>query len=238
MTDEQITELFGEVPYFADQLIEQYRPHPDQDLFIVTSYWCDQASLNLLDVYGVTRPDYAGLTWREFLAKGRHMEANLYAFKKNPEYYTKHVYRLPSMFYRKTDGRTYVADDGNHRTCIGKFYLYVQGKPYIHGVRLEENIVDWRFLALYQRLKAVCPRDWRVKIVRTVVRREDGSGWKRDFFEIKASFIVHTHNAASDWMWTRDELEKELPALEFEASKQSVPARKKGFLSRIFGGKK
>ena len=68
MNDDAIKKLFGQVPYFADQVIERFAPLADDaSKFVVSSYWSDQASVNLGDVCGTMHPDYAGLTWREFL---------------------------------------------------------------------------------------------------------------------------------------------------------------------------
>jgi hypothetical protein len=188
MDDEKIKELFGEVPYWADQVIEKYEPLPDDARdFITKSYWSSAASVNLQDVCGTMHPDYAGLTWREFLDKGRRMNGNLAAFKRNPTYYTDaSIRRLPSMHFHRLDGRTFVTEDGNHRTCIGKYYLYgLAGHdcPYIHRVTLTDETVDWEFVLLYRHLLNKAPDNWRITPSRETIRREDGPGWKRDFFK-------------------------------------------------------
>ncbi|HBT96761.1 MAG TPA: hypothetical protein DEB25_03520 [Desulfobulbaceae bacterium] len=187
MDDGQLKELFGEVPYWADQVIEKHQPLPeDAREFITTSYWSGKASVNLQDVCGTMHPDYAGLTWREFLDKGRRMAGNLADFKRNPAYYTdESIQRLPSMHFHRLDGKTFVTEDGNHRTCIGRFYLYgLHGHdcPYIHRVTLTDEVLDWEFVALYRHLLDKAPIDWRITPGREVIRREDGPGWKRDFF--------------------------------------------------------
>ena len=42
------------------------------------------------------------------------------------------------------DGKGYVAEDGNHRACIAKFFLYAQPSPLLHGVHLVEVQTDAR----------------------------------------------------------------------------------------------
>ena len=63
MNDDAIRELFGQVPYFVDQIIEKYEPLDEiVRQFINSSYWSDQASINIIDVYGTAHSDYAGMT--------------------------------------------------------------------------------------------------------------------------------------------------------------------------------
>lgn len=65
MDDEKIRELFGEVSYFADQVIEKYEPlTEDARTFVTTSYWSSAASVNLEDVCGSGHSDYAGVNDR------------------------------------------------------------------------------------------------------------------------------------------------------------------------------
>lgn len=228
MNDAQIIDLFGQVPYFADQVIEAFDYDPKNEDFAVSSYWAAKASLNLVDVCGTAHPDYAGLTWRDFLAKGKRMDSNLAEFRRNPAYYTDFVERSPSMYFHKIDGKTYITTDGHHRTAIGKFYLYGLNAPYIHGVSLLESQIDWRFAALYRRLEAVRPAFWRFAVKKVSLRREDGQGWKRDFF----SLSLEGHNLRDNrrQTWTSEELEAELPRLEAAAE----AARRPGLLSRLF----
>ena len=233
MTDDEIRELFGEAPYFVDQVIEQYVPLDETaQKFVVSSYWSDQASVNLGDVCGTMHPDYAGMTWREFLSKGRRMAGNQDAFRRNPGYYTDaFIKRVPSMHFIRRDGKTFVGEDGNHRTCIGKLYFYNSGNVYIHQVTLIEQTVDWRFYTLYQRLAAVRPDSWRIDIRRENNRREDGPGWKRDFYDIRIAIsdLNHKDHSRTD-RWDCAELAEKLPKLEMSAKKPAA----KGFFGRLF----
>ena len=76
MTDEQIKEFFGVVPYFADTRIEAFQPAH----FIRSMGHCDSASVNIGLVYGTSHPAYQGITWREFLGRGEKMKKNLDRF--------------------------------------------------------------------------------------------------------------------------------------------------------------
>ncbi|MDR3631447.1 MAG: hypothetical protein P4L42_14045 [Desulfocapsaceae bacterium] len=230
MTDEQIEKLFGHVPYFADQIIEKYEIFPDYHKFVTSEYWANEGSVNVLDVCGTMHPDYAGMSWREFLSKGRRMDGNLRAFANNPSYYTDLVRRLPSIFYHKIDARTFVVEDGNHRTCIGKFYLYGLDNPYIHRVHITESTIDWRFADSYRRFLDVSPANWRAEMVKKSTHREDGEGWMRDFFAL--SLKVHNRDSRYDWEWSREDLERELP--ELEAKAKTGPESGPGIFKRLF----
>ena len=50
MTNKKIEELFGQVPYFADQIIEKAMPHQLQEDFVVKKTWYTYGSVNLLQV--------------------------------------------------------------------------------------------------------------------------------------------------------------------------------------------
>lgn len=246
MNDDGIKKLFGQVPHFADQVIESFQPlSDDARQFVVSSYWSDRASVNLGDVCGTMHPDYSGMTWREFLANGRRMDSNLAAFGHNPDYYTDATRdRRPTMYFHRIDGKTFVMEDGNHRTCIGKFYFYGLDCPYIHRVHLIESVVDWAFLDLYRRLLVVCPASSQVTVTRETVRRDDGPGWKRDWFAttVRVADTKNNVSTARDY----ESLKEDLPAMEYAAlkefeagffSSEEEAAQKKdrpGFLRRFF----
>ena len=231
MTDEQIRELFGVVPHFADQTIEKYAPDLEYVWFVTSSFWSPRASLNILEVCGTMHPDYAGLTWRKFLAVGRRMDGNLRAFRENPKYYTESPIRCPNMIFHKIDGRTYVTEDGNHRTAIGKFYLYALEQPYIHNVMLTEDVVDWSFMKLYRQLKEIRP-NWLLSVTRETTSRDDGPSWKRDFYDLKLRCSVRDGHKISEWFWTKEELEAALPSLVAESSRP--PEKALSIFSRLF----
>ena len=187
MEDRQIIELFGQIPHFADEVIislEHTDIHRNQ-LFKSVHYEAYEASVNPLEAIGTIHPDYVGLTWREFLSKGKRMPHNLQRFRENPQYYTDVIIRVPSMHYLKCDGKLYITEDGNHRTCIGKFYGYNHQNPYIHGVHLIEEGYDHSFRSKVDELKKILPKGYNISIQRHRVRREDGAGWYKDFFDLQ-----------------------------------------------------
>ena len=104
MTDEQIRELFGVVPYFADSRIEAFQPAH----FIRSMSHCDSASVNTGLVYGTSHPAYQGMTWREFLGRGEKMKKNLNRFTVNPEYYLNHKRSAMPPFICIQDGKGYI----------------------------------------------------------------------------------------------------------------------------------
>lgn len=185
MTDAEIAELFGQVPYFMDETIQPFRPEAEKWQFRSMLSWASEASVNIMRVTGTQHPDYAGLTWRDFLDKGRRMEGNLRAFRKNPAYYTDIVRRLPGMSLIFVDGKGFVAEDGNHRTCIGRCFLYGKESPYMHGVHLTEQQTDLRMMALHARLREKLPGFCTATPLAMEVERSDGPGWASHFFEVR-----------------------------------------------------
>ena len=179
MTDEQIRELFGVVPHFADNRIESFVPAH----FIRSMGHCDSASVNIGLVYGTSHPAYQGITWREFLGRGEKMKKNLDRFTVNPEYYLSHERSGTPPFFCFQDGKGYVAEDGNHRACIAKFFLYAQPSPLLHGVHLVEVQTDVRMENLFSRLKRLLPPYCVILPSSREIARDDGPGWSMAFFD-------------------------------------------------------
>ena len=172
MTDNQIRELFDTVPFFVD------------NRFIRSMSHCDSASVNTGLIYGTANPVYQGMTWREFLSHGKKMKKNLDRFTVNPEYYLSHERSGTPPFFCFQDGKGYVAEDGNHRACIAKFFLYAQPSPLLHGVHLVEVQTDARMENLFSRLKRLLPPYCAVLPVHSrETAREDGPGWSIAFFD-------------------------------------------------------
>jgi hypothetical protein len=192
VTDAEIQSLFGSVPYFADEVIQDYRHEKEKYPFRKYISWCCTGSVNIVSICGTKHPDYAGLTWREFLSKGRRMDANIKAYKANSAYYTHSGFiRLPGMVVNFVDGKGYVTDDGNHRTCIGKFFLYNRESPYMHGIDVTERQTDLRMLALYKRLFQALPGYCQIIPEAVEVKRDDGNGWATYFYDVQ----IHIKNA-------------------------------------------
>ena len=150
MTDEQIKELFDTVPAVADSCIESLRPAP----FLRSISRCLSASVNTGLIYGTVNPNYPGMTWRELLDKGEKMRKNIRLFTVNPEYYLNlERLRAPFMSFCFHEGKGYVAEDGCHRACIAKFFLYSQPSPFLCGVHFTEVQTDARIEPLLQAQK-------------------------------------------------------------------------------------
>ena len=141
MTDEQIKELFDTVPAFADSCIESLRPAP----FLRSISRCLSASVNTGLIYVTVNPNYPSMTWRELLDKGEKMRKNIRLFTVNPEYYLNlERFRAPFMSFCFHGDKGYVAEDGCHRACIAKFFLYSQPSPFLCGVHFTEVQTDAR----------------------------------------------------------------------------------------------
>lgn len=215
MTNKEIEELFGQVPYFADQVIEKAMPHQLQEDFVVKKTWYTYGSVNLLQVRGTLHPDYAGMTWRELLQNGRRMSGNLKLFRENPTYYTELQDRLPGMQFLFINGIGYVSEDGNHRTCIGKFFLAGQNSPFLHGVRFSEYVWDMHILKLFKSIQNKLAtlhleHHCQVTTEKKEVCRDDGDGWASHHYEIQIRLTNGTHTATFS---SEQILSEVLPAL-------------------------
>jgi hypothetical protein len=183
-------------PHWSDQAIAAW----DENLmlevmpFVTSHYWSDRHSINVFSVTGTAHPDYIGLTWRQFLEQGKRMPVNQNLLQANPAYYLDTGVKHPSMLYVSLDGkRWYVNGDGNHRTCLARFFFEkltmfgFQSQTMIHGVHVDDYRVDWRLFDLYKRintlLRSGTTRDGgRIECVREHAGREDGPAWKLDTY--------------------------------------------------------
>lgn len=179
MTDKQIKELFDTVPFFVDNPIEVLR----SSRFIRTISHCDSASVNTGLIYGTINHSYQGTTWREFLSHGKKMKKNLDRFTVNPEYYLSHERSDTPPFFCFQDGKGYVAEDGKHRACIAKFFLYAHASPFLHGVHLTEVQTDAHMENLFHRLKNLLPSYYAVLPCSQEIARDEGPGWNIAFYK-------------------------------------------------------
>lgn len=208
MTDNEIKELFNTVPSFAANRIEPLR----SSRFVRSISHCSAASVNTGLIYGTANPAYQGMTWREFLSRGTKMKKNLSRFTVNPEYYLSHERSGNPPFFCFQDGKGYVAEDGNHRACIAKFYLYTQPSPLLHGVHLVEVQTDARMENLFSRLKRLLPPYCAIVPSSQETARDDGPGWHMSFYENSLHIENRRKNFAADLQ--ADEIEEGLlPAL-------------------------
>lgn len=168
-----------------DQLLKWDTAYPrDLEAFLSAHYWSESASVNVHRVVGTDHWDYQGKTWLGFLMSGKRMQRNLQALLDNPNYYLEPVLRQPSIYYNTVDGLNfYIGADGNHRTCLARFFLAEQEKSQLHNVTLNHYHVHTAFFQCYQRLKQIVQTmGLRVDLYPQIVQtgREDTAGWKMD----------------------------------------------------------
>lgn len=159
----------------------------EHEAFLSAHYWSESASVNVHRVVGTDHWDYQGKTWLNFLLGGKRMQRNLQALEDNPSYYLQPVLRQPSIHYNTVDGLNfYVGADGNHRTCLAKFFLAEQELSQLHNVTLNHYQVRTDFLQCYQKLKLLVQAlGLRVDLYPQIQQagREDTAGWKMDVYE-------------------------------------------------------
>jgi len=176
-------------PHWANESIQTWDDQLFRKLspFILSTYWCDQGSINVHRVMGTQHPDYQGKTWLGFLNGGKRMAHNLPLHQSNRPYYLQTERKQPMMYYITFDGQSfYVAADGNHRTAIAKFDFHFTGLSTLHGVSITHHRIDWEFFRRYQALQALCAERRLAYVIAGGshrIKREDTSGWKLDVFE-------------------------------------------------------
>lgn len=177
--DDFVEEALGQ--RWAGKRLESFPvPRLFMDFFIVERRWKGSADVDLERVKGTVHPDYVGMTWGEFLQKGKRMKHNLSMLEANPGYYLDEGHKGPTMSYLVYDGDYWVYADGNHRTCIGRFYLDLVGRETrLKGVETWEVELD---LEVYEKW-------WRsggvrgpLRVESEIVARDDGPGWMRERF--------------------------------------------------------
>ena len=169
-------------PFFCLEKIQAFKQEWKHiiDSFIEEYTWEYNASINIFRVSGTCHPDYQGMTWNEFLEKGKRMQINLMLFEENPGYYLDTEHKEPTMSYIQIDGGNYFVDaDGNHRTCIAKFYFFLKERVYLHGVELKHYRINHSALELYTRLKT----KYHITPILKKLSREDTPGWMQEHYQ-------------------------------------------------------
>lgn len=193
--------------------------------FVRQKYWHSNASINVFRVVGTQHPDYIGLTWLEFLEKGKRMRLNLGLFDENPGYYVATEKKEPTMYYQSLDGGDlYVADDGNHRTCIAKAHFYLTGQTVLHGVELRDYRVDWELKRLFDEMGRRIAEHRLPYVVSPhseAVARDDSAGWMLESYEVRIQLL--------------DTRKQEARLLDIDDAKEFLQSHgRRGFLGRIF----
>ncbi len=209
-------------PHWASGQIQPWNERLFQDVtpFITDKYWSSGHSINVFTVVGTQHPDYVGMTWLEFLQRGKRMRENLALHQSNRAYYLDTRAKTPPMYYVSLNGLDwYVAGDGNHRTCIARFDFHGESHSMLHGVNLEDYRVDWTLYRAYPLIQATIARGESVTPVRERVSRSDTAGWMHERYSVRLL------------LKTRRE-ERLLDRIAVEAMLHKTP----GLLGRILGG--
>lgn len=186
---EFVRRLVDQPPAWAEKTLLKWDdafPQEQKD-FLSLHYWIESGSVNVHRVVGTNHWDYQGMTWLSVLMSGKRMKNNLQDLMDDPRYYLQSVIRQPSIYYNTVDGLNfYIGADGNHRTCLAKFFLGEQEKSQLHNVTINHYQVDTAFFRCYQQLKLIVQTmalkvDLNPEI--SSVGREDTAGWKMDRYQ-------------------------------------------------------
>ncbi|WP_240351957.1 hypothetical protein [Pectobacterium brasiliense] len=167
--------------------------------FITHHYWTSQGSINVFRIVGTDHPQYAGMTWLDFLDRGKRMDINIPLIEKNPIYYTDPECLHAGMNFISLDGiHWYVGSDGNHRSCLARFHYHLEdvGRTQLHHVSLSLFRIDWVFFHAWRKLHAFLPvllaqgYQGQLEVNRTTIEREDSPGWKMDRFQAVATLTL------------------------------------------------
>lgn len=157
------------------------------NFFTTEKLWSGSVDVDLERVKGTLHPDYVGMSWGEFLQKGKRMGPNLSMLEANPGYYLSKGHKEPTMSYVVHDGDYWVYTDGNHRTCIGRFYLDLMGRETVlSGVETWEVKLD---LEAYGKWCQAGGIHGLLGIESEIVARDDGPGWMKEKFGLK--YFIH-----------------------------------------------
>ncbi len=181
-------------PHWAEEELEAWDGDVwlgERAAFVASDYWCDAGVLDVMLVAGTDHPEYQGRSWRWFLHHGRRMRRNLALLAENPGYYlARGEAKRPSMYFVSLDGhRWFVHGDGNHRTCIARFFFAMRGGgSVLDGVSLRDVRVDrvmWEAYGMLEELVRVRRLPYEVRAVREKLERRDGPGWQLERFRVR-----------------------------------------------------
>ena len=204
MVNDLLKEIKDVNPEILNRQIDKWTA-PDMR-FVKESFWQDSASVNIFRVKGTQHPDYAGLTWLEFLETGKRMALNLNFFKTNPDYYRQTEKKIPSMYYQSIDGgELYIGGDGNHRTAICKAFFYLTGETTLHGVTVTDYRMNNELKGIFDDIKKTIRKKGLsvdIDIVSETASRDDSGGWMLEKYtpaiqiqDYKKNNYVILHNA-------------------------------------------
>lgn len=167
--------------------------------FVTRHYWTDRGSLNVFRIVGTDHPQYAGMSWLELLERGKRMDINIPLIERNPDYYTEATQLHQGMNFVSLNGLDwYVSADGNHRSCLARFYFHLQGYgvTQLHSVSLNQYQVDQAFMgaceALSEMMTVLAQRGVNLALLarRLPVARDDAPGWKVDTWRTEVTVTL------------------------------------------------
>lgn len=198
------------LPDWADEIIlpwDAEKLHKYGD-FVRHNYWTDRGSINVFCVKGTEHPDYQGLTWLEFLFKGKFMDRNMQMVHRHPDYYLGTKAKKSGMYYNSYNGLDwYIGSDGNHRSALARVLFYDRQLTHLHGVTLNHYVFDDELLGAYRALQGEVRRQpeagyhWDLTSGTELLSREETAGWRTDhfmpFLSLKLAFV--TNGLPPDW---------------------------------------
>ncbi|WP_205959019.1 MULTISPECIES: hypothetical protein [Pantoea] len=163
--------------------------------FLKRHYWAEAGSINVFCIKGTAHPDYQGLTWHEFLHRGKRMDRNIPMLERNPDYYFETSAKKPSMYYNSYDGIDwYIGADGNHRSGLARLLFHEREATWLHGVHLNHYEFNESMLAVYLALREELslhrPQGLYAEtgVSHVHLSRADNPGWKTDTFSSSLCF--------------------------------------------------
>lgn len=223
-----LTRTDANPPHWAGDIIGVWDDHKLRlhGGFLRRHYWTDQGSINVFCIKGTEHPDYQGLTWHDFLHRGKRMDRNIPMLERNPGYYLETERKKPSMYYNSYNGIDwYIGADGNHRSGLARFLFHEREMTYLHGVHLSHYEFDEPLLAVYLALRDELSQhtaqgfymDLEVNHIHR--GREDTAGWKTDTYSSSLYF--------SSGSWQREY--RDNPAVSSVTAARAVSDPKEGW---------
>lgn len=202
--------------------------------FLTEHYEAFDASVNVFNVVGTLCKLFQNKTWLDLLQDGSKIATNLDELQRNPDYYLNLVSRVPAMQFYTTDGLSfYVGHDGNHRTCLAKFFLFDQSKSHLHSVAVEHFLVNWPFYAIYKQLKeliAVEQLPYELTAASQRIGYNDGVGWRVVLFQPSLTLLYL--NSSKTITLNYDQAQAKLA--EFQALTNASTTPKPSLWKRLF----
>ncbi|ARB48047.1 hypothetical protein P40_17500 [Alloalcanivorax xenomutans] len=224
-------------PHWANQTLHTWSAAlpRDKQPFVTRHYWTETGSVNVFRVVGTDHWDYQGKTWLQLLTDGKRMPHNLQWLHDNPDYYLAPQSRAPRLFYNTVDGLDfYVGADGNHRTCLARFFLAEHGLSQLHDVTVNHYQVDEIAYQTWQRAQAALLAQRRpITVIPRPVQagRDDTAGWKLDHYRL--AFQWQDLDSGQDNILDRDAFLARCQDLAIARFKPAAPSHTTALRHRI-----